>query len=83
MKKILVEIKNPAAGITYDVFVPVVMQVGTLTNLAATAFTKLSGGVYTIGNDAVLCEQETGRIFDPDKRIFESDIANGTRFFLL
>lgn len=46
MNKVLVEVKLPAADIVYDLFVPCSMQIGTMTQLVATVFSKLSKGVY-------------------------------------
>lgn len=82
MEKILVEIKVPAANIVYDIFVPESMQVGTMTQLVASAFSKLSDGVYGMTKDSVLCNQLTGRIYDSNLRIYETEIRNGTKLFL-
>ena len=82
MNKILVEVKLPAAGLSYDMFVPDSMQIGTLTMLAASVLSRLSGGAYIVGEHAVLCEQKTGAQFNPDARIFETNIRNGTKLLL-
>lgn len=82
MNKVLIEVRLPAAELSYDMFVPDSMQIGTLTALAASVFSRLSGGVYTAGEQAVLCEQKTGREFDVNARIFETDIRNGTKLLL-
>ena len=82
MNKVLVEVKLPAAGLAYDVFVPDSMQIGALTRLAATVFSRLSGGVYTAGDNTVLCDQKTGTQYDVNARIYETDIRNGTKLLL-
>lgn len=82
MSKVLIEVKLPAAGLCYDLFVPDSMQIGTLTALAASVFSRLSGGVYTAGGQAVLCEQKTGRQYDVNARVYETDIRNGTKLLL-
>lgn len=80
--KILIEIQLPAANISYDIFAPETMQIGTMTRLAASAFSRLSNGVYGCKEDSVLCDQLTGKIYEPDKRINETDIHNGTKLYL-
>lgn len=82
MNKVLIEVKLPAAGMSYDIFVPDSMQVGTLTALVASAFSRLSGGVYIAGENAVLCEQKTGVQYNVNARIYETDIRNGTKLLL-
>lgn len=82
MNKVLIEVKLPAAELSYDIFVPDSMQIGTLTALTAAVFSRLSGGVYTAGEQAVLCEQRTGEQYDVNARIFETDIRNGTKLLL-
>lgn len=82
MNKVLVEVKLPAAGLSYDIFVPDSMQVGTLTQLAGAVFANLSGGVYAAGANAVLCHQKTGVQYDANARLYETDIRNGTKLLL-
>lgn len=82
MNKILIEVRLPAAGISYDLAVPDTMQIGTMTQLVAAVFTKLSNGVYYATPEAILCEQKTGKEYDMNLRIYETDIRNGTKFYL-
>ena len=83
MEKILIEIKLPAADMTYDVFVPNTMQIGMLTKLAASVFAGLSNGTYIPSVYSTLCEQETGKIYDSDIRVANTDIHHGTKLFLI
>ncbi len=82
MNKVLIEVTLPAAGLSYDIFVPDSMQIGTLTMLTASVFSRLSGGVYTVGEQAVLCSRKTGEQYDINARLFETDIRNGTKLLL-
>ena len=82
MEKVLIEITLPAANLKYDLFVPDQMQVGTLTELAASVFSKLSNGMYIASPLAILCEKDSGKQFDPSHRIRDTDIRNGTRLIL-
>lgn len=82
MKKYLVEIRLPAADISYDMFIPDSMQIGILTQLVSTAFTKLSNGIYQDSVQAVLCQQNSGQRYDPNQRVRDTDIRNGTKLLL-
>lgn len=82
MNKVLIEVTLPAAGMSYDIFVPDSMQIGTLTMLTASVFSRLSGGTYTVGEQAVLCSRKTGEPYDANARLFETDIRNGTKLLL-
>lgn len=82
MNKVLIEVKLPVADMAYDLFVPDSMQVGTMTQLVASAFSKLSNGVYMPSECSVLCNQETGKEYDLNARVYETDIHNGTKLFL-
>lgn len=82
MNKLLLEVSLPAADISYDLSVPDDMKLGTFSVLVATAFTKLSNGLYRAGENVVLCDQKTGKEYDLNLRIHEADIKNGTKFFL-
>ena len=82
MNKVLVEVKLPAADIVYDLFVPCSMQIGTMTQLVAAVFSKLSKGVYCATPNSILCEQKTGKQYEANAYIRDTDIRNGTKLFL-
>ena len=82
MEKYLIEVRLPAAGIVYDLFVPDTMQVGTMTQLVASVFAHLSDGVYAASQTSLLCEQKTGKEYDVNAKIRDTDIRNGTKLFL-
>jgi hypothetical protein len=82
MNKYLIEVKLPAAGLVYDLLVPDTMQIGTLTALAASALSRLSGGIYIPSGSSVLCCQKTGAQYDVNARVYETDIRNGSKLFL-
>lgn len=82
VNKVLIEVKLPSAGISYDLSVPVSMQIGTMTQLIASVFAKLSNGVYMASPESVVCEQSTGKGYDINARVGETDIKNGTKLFL-
>ena len=82
MNKVLIEVKLPSAGISYDLSVPGSMQIGTMTQLIASVFAKLSKGVYLASPESLVCEQKTGKEYDANARVWATDIRNGTKLFL-
>ena len=82
MEKLLIEVSLPAADLVYDLFVPDSMQVGTLTELTASVFAKISEGDYLPLNHKVLCEKTTGKTYNDNDRIRDTDIRNGTKLIL-
>ena len=82
MEKVLIEVALPAADMKYDLFVPDQMQIGTLTGLVSTVFSKLSNGMYTASPSAVLCDKDTGCQYDSHLRIRDTEIRNGSRLIL-
>lgn len=82
MNKILIEVKLPVADMTYDILVPDTMQIGTLTELVSKVFTRLSKGVYSSTGSALLCESNTGKEYDMNMKVYETDIHNGTKLLL-
>lgn len=83
MSKILLEITSPAAGESYDVFVPDNMQIGELISLLGTVFTQTSNGTYIFSNQAVLSEKNAGTVYSPNDRIRDLDIKNGTKLLFI
>ncbi len=82
MKKILIEITSPAAGLTYDMFVPDTMQIGELSMLAGEVFRKQSNGMYNRSNTLLLCTADDGQVLEPSETIKSKRILHGTRLIL-
>lgn len=82
-EKVLVEITVPAAGEKFDVFIPQDSQMSEVLSLVAAALSDLSGGRYTAATDAVLCDMETGIIYNVNMAVAELGIQNGSRLMLI
>jgi len=82
MQKILVEVSSPAAGKTYDMFVPDTMQIGEFASLAASLFTQLSDGTFSCSRTVTVSEKKTGRTYDHNMTVKESNIQNGTKIII-
>ncbi len=81
--KILVEISVPAARMKYDVFIPLESKMSEVTKLVAGALSDLSDDKYKSTDKAILCDAQTGIIFNVNMRIAELGLKNGSRLMLI
>ena len=81
--KALVEIFVPAAGQTYDVYLPLESKMSEVIPLVAAALSDLSGGKFEAGGDAILCNAQTGAVYDVNNELAVLGIHNGSRLMLL
>lgn len=81
--KALVEITVPAAAQKYDVFIPLESRMSEVIKMVAGALSDLSGGKYKATDDAILCDAETGSIFNVNMEVAELGIKNGSRLMLI
>ncbi len=82
-KKVLVEILLPAAGKSFDVFIPLERKMSEVIRLVAGALSDLSDSTYLYSDGAVLCNADTGIIYNVNMEIAELGIKNGSRLMLI
>lgn len=83
MNKALVEINVPAAAQKFDVFIPLDSKMSDVVKMVATALSDLSEGKYKATEDAILCDADTGMIFNVNIEVAELGIKNGSRLMLI
>jgi hypothetical protein len=81
--KILLEISIPSIEKSYDVFVPISKRIGTIKTLFEKGVIDLTNHDYVIKEDTNLYSKETGKIYDVNMKIIDSDLENGSRLILL
>jgi len=81
--KVLVEIYVPASGECFDVYIPLESRVSEVLRLTAAIITDLSDGVFISNKDTVLCDAETGNVYDVNIAVAELGIKNGSRLMLI
>ena len=81
--KVLVEILLPAAGQKYDVYIPLDNKMSDVVKLVAAALSDLSEGKYMATDESVLCDADTGIIFNINTEVAELNIRNGSRLMLI
>ena len=81
--KALVEISVPAATEKYDVYIPLESKMGEVVKMVASVLSDLSDGKYKATDDAILCDAETGTIFNINMEVAELGIKTGSRLMLI
>lgn len=81
--KALVEVIVPAAETKFDVFIPLDSKMSQVLKLLSSALSELSAGKYKASADAVLCDADTGIIFNINMEVAELRIKNGSRLMLI
>ena len=62
--KALVEIAVPATTQKFDVYIPLESKMSEVIKMVSGALSDLSDGKYKATDDAVLCDADTGIIFN-------------------
>lgn len=83
MNKILVDIYLPVMNQSFDVYIPLDSKMGDVVKMTASVLSDLSDGKYQAGEDAVLCDAETGIIFNINLYVAELGLKNGSRLILM
>lgn len=81
--KALVEISVPAAGQKYDVYIPLECKMCDVVKMVAGALSDLSDGKYKATDEAILCDAETGIIFNVNMEVDELGIKTGSHLMLI
>ena len=83
MNKLMIEIYLPAAGISYDVRIPVDVRIGEMIPLIETCMAELEDGYFIPSKDSILCDRNTGVVLDVNLTAGEMGIVNGTKLMLI
>ena len=83
MKKYLVDVYLPAAGIHYDVYLPTGKKIGEATKLLVGIVESLSGGSYKGSADAILLNANTGDPLNRNSTVYDAGIRNSSKLILI
>lgn len=81
--KALVEISVPAASQKFDVYIPLASKMSEVVILVATALSDLSCGRFKATSETILCDADTGIIFNINMEVAELGIKTGSRLMLI
>lgn len=79
--KVLIKLYVPEIEETYEMYIPINKIIGEICELLCKIVNDLSK-TYPIRKNASLCNRRTGKIYDKNIPIRESDIKNGTELVI-
>lgn len=81
--KILIELYVPLIEKNYDLNIPINKTIGTIKKLIEEGLIDLTDNAYKIKEDTNLYSKETGKIYDVNKTVRETDLKNGSKVILI
>ena len=83
MNKVLIELYVPSLLKSYDVYIPLRSTIQEVKYLLANAISDLSFHKYQPDSIITLCDYQTGKSLEEDKRVYECHIDNGKKLMLI
>lgn len=81
--KVIVEVIVPAAEKKFDVIIPPGSRLSEVKKLMSTIISELTTGKLKTEKTSVLCDAESGSIYDINKKVAELGIKNGTKIMFI
>lgn len=81
--KVFIIVQVPLIEQKYEVYIPVGKKIHKVTSILAKAVSELSGGHYPIREDATLYSRTTGRPYNINMTVKDTDIRNGSEVILI
>lgn len=79
--KVLIKLFVPEIDETYEMYIPVNLHIGEISNLFCELTNDLSK-VYPIKKNIRLCNRSTGFIYNKSDIVLKTDIRNGTELVM-
>ena len=83
MDKILVEIFLPSANMKFDAYIPRDSKMGKIKILLADMLTDLSERNFTADGTTLLCDADSGKIYNLNIKVDSCGLKNGSRLMLI
>ena len=83
MNKILINLYVPNLNQHYDLFIPVNEFIWKINKLVAKSISDLSDGKLLMNQNYVIANIETGKIYDNNDIVINTDIRNTTKLALI
>ena len=81
--KILIELYIPLIEKNYDLYIPINKKIGTIKKLIEEGLVDLTDHDYIIKEESNFYSKETGKVYDVNKSVRETDLKNGSRIVLI
>ncbi len=83
MNKILINLYVPNLNQHYDLFIPVNEFIWKINKLVVKSISDLSDGKLSMNQNYVIANIETGKIYDNNDIVINTDIRNTTKLALI
>ena len=83
MNKVFIIVEVPLIEEKYEVYIPIGKKVYKVALILAKAVSELSGGHYPIKENPMLYSKMTGKPYNINMTIKDTDIRNGSTIILL
>lgn len=83
MNKVFIILEVPLIEEKYEVYIPIGKKIHKVTAILTKAVSELSGGHFPIKEDATLYSKQTGKPYNINLTVKDTDIRNGTEVILL
>ncbi len=83
MNKILINLYVPNLNQHYDLFIPVNEFIWKINKLVVKSISDLSDGKLLMNQNYVIANIETGKIYDNNDIVINTDIRNTTKLVLI
>lgn len=83
MNKVFIIVHVPLIEEKFEVYIPIGKQVHKITTILSKAVSELSGGHYPLRKEAVLYSKDTGKIYNINMTVKDTDIRNGSEVILI
>lgn len=81
--KILVELYIPLIEKSYDLYIPINKKIGTVKKLIEEGLIELTDNAYKQSNETNLYSKETGKIYNVNDTVRDTDLKNGSKIILM
>ena len=83
MNKILVEVFIPSIRETFEVYIPVDSRVSEFLTLIEHAAQELTGGAFLPDRQVVLCERNSGMVYNINMTVEQVGLKNGSQLLIM
>lgn len=81
--KVFIIVETPLIEQKFEVYIPIGKKIYKVANILSKAVSELSGGHYPIRPDATIYSKVTGKPYNVNLTVKDSDIRNGTEIILI
>lgn len=83
MDKIIVEVFFPSLQREFDIEIPINLRFHQIAELIEISVSRITNGQYVPSHEAILCDRETGVLYDINLSPDRQCLHNGSRIMIL